>query len=155
MKLCLISVFPSPLGPVGRALFTWDTTKSWSDISGVPVIFYLRHALFLDREESWGEGPADQENESSQHNTALACVHTGWALIAPQCLCADELSKETDVNWCARRLPVYSCVLDTASSPSWQRYNSGLAIFRQGSVLCKHCWGEGSVLHSCPCPSTL
>lgn len=35
-------------------------------------------------------------------------------------MCTDELREETDVNWCAWQLPVYSCMkgmLDTASSP--------------------------------------
>lgn len=50
MNLCLISVFPSPFSSVGKALFTGDTTKTLSDISGIPVIFYLMRALFLDRE---------------------------------------------------------------------------------------------------------
>lgn len=164
MKLFLISVFPSPLRPVGKALVTWDMTKSLSDISRVPFIFYLKLALFLDSEgpRQWAQWKSIQA-AASQRNTILACVYPSRAVIVGKCLCTDELREETDVNWCAWQLPVYSCMkgmLDTASSPVVPANNAIIQAWPYlGRAQCyvnkAFCWGEGSVLHSCPCPSTV
>ncbi len=60
-------------------------------------------------------------------------------------------------------MPVHSCmegVLDTASSPVVRANNAIIQAWpylgrAQRYVNRAYCCGEGSLLHSCPCPSTV
>lgn len=126
-KLCFIFVFPSPLSAVGKVLLIRDTSKSLSDISRVPVIFYLKQALFLDRVgPHWRAQWKSIQAAASRRSTALVCVYTdrscdSWFMFARWW--AEEGNRCKLGCLTVASYSFVKGVLDTASSPVvWAYY---------------------------------
>lgn len=125
-KMILGSVFPSPLRSVGRAPF--KIPQEWK---------FKWHLLSLISSESVfrQSGPTVTScSLSTQHSSGM-CLHrqrcNPWLMFAHWRTEGGNRCKRVRLAEASAGHGVFTC------GPSLQRYNSGLAIFSQGSVLCK------------------
>lgn len=160
MNLCFdvgFSIAPPSL--TGEALSTWDTAKSLSDISSVPVI-------------SRCEGPhwpAEWKlyiSTSGPRCDTAAFLHFFYTgCLRPPCLCCDGLRNKRDSNQCegqSAHCPM-KAELDTVSSAGQTVLRTNSTIIQAWPYLdwTERCvnktywWGEGSLHLSCLCPCTL
>lgn len=150
--------------PQWETLLSQDTSKSLSDISRILVIFYLKQALLLDT-----VSPPPPSTPTTATIIVKIYPDCGLLTLHSSGMCLHSQS----CNHCliflywwveegSRRKTVHSsvkCVQDAASSPEVRANNVIIQAWPYlGRAQCyvnrAYCRGEGTLLHSCPRPST-